>query len=208
MLRRPEPAQYYPLMSFLSSQLSTGTPDMAAIRELLDTLSPSTRLTQCMALTKREQAALYDAAEGYMPIDLAYLVPKDAPPLQEVVHEGRNSLPAFRRFAKVMCRPADETNEDELWGYNRNGPSVMVPVGPGYFVAYPHNTNEVLVDYLRVPTEKPQHWPKILPNSARLSRFVYNGTQDILRGVSEHVCIGRATKGGKNMDNWFVLCRV
>lgn len=194
-------------MSFLSNLLSTGQPDMAAVRQLLDQLSPATRLAQCMALTKREQALLFDAAADYLPIDLAYLVPKDRPPLVEVVHEGRNSLPAFRRFAKVFCRPAETSEADELWGYNRNGPSVMVPVGPGYFVAYPYNTNEVLIDYLRVPPAKPSHWPHILPNSARLSRFVYNGTQDVLRGVSNHVSIGRATKGGKNMDNWFVLCR-
>ena len=37
---------------------------------------------------------------------------------------------------------------------------------------------------------------------------VYGGTQDVLRGVSEHVAVGRAFKGGKPMDNWFVLCRV
>jgi hypothetical protein len=65
----------------------------------------------------------------------------------------------------------------------------------------------VLVDYLRVPPERPDHWPPILPNSARLSKVVYNGTQDVLRGVSKHVTIGRATKGGKPMSAWFVLCR-
>lgn len=195
-------------MSFLSKLLALGDPDMAAVRELLDRLSPSTRLAQCMALTRREQAVLFDAAAGYMPIDLTYLVPRDHPPLKEVVHEGRNSLPAFRRFAKVMCRPPEPGPADELWGYNRNGPAVMVPVGPGYFIAYPHNTSEVLIDYTRIPSDKPSHWPPIVPNDARLSRFVYNGTQDILRGVSNHVTIGRATKGGKNMDNWFVLCRM
>ena len=65
----------------------------------------------------------------------------------------------------------------------------------------------MLVDYLRVPTEVPGHWPEILPNSARLSKVVYNGTQDILRGVSRHVTIGRATKAGKPMSAWFTLCR-
>ena len=66
---------------------------------------------------------------------------------------------------------------------------------------------EVLVDYLRVPPKRPEHWPEILPNSARLSKVVYNGMQDVLRGVSRHVAIGRATKGGKPMSSWFVLCR-
>jgi hypothetical protein len=31
--------------------------------------------------------------------------------------------------------------------------------------------------------------------------------RDFLRGVSRHVSIGRATRGGKPLDNWFVLCR-
>ena len=30
---------------------------------------------------------------------------------------------------------------------------------------------------------------------------------DYLRKVSDHVSIGRAVKGGKAMDNWFLLCR-
>ena len=42
---------------------------------------------------------------------------------------------------------------------------------------------------------------------ARLGRFVYAGMIDIMRGVSTHVTIGRALKGGKFMDAWFVLCR-
>ena len=75
-------------------------------------------------------------------------------------------------------------------------------------VAYDHGDGEVLIDYLQVPPDKPSHWPKILSNSKRLSRFVYNGTQDVLRGVSEHVTIGRATRGGKDLPNFFVLCRV
>jgi hypothetical protein len=30
---------------------------------------------------------------------------------------------------------------------------------------------------------------------------------DVMRGVSTHVSIGRARRGGKMSDNWFVLCR-
>ena len=71
----------------------------------------------------------------------------------------------------------------------------------------PDVETERALDYLRVPPERPEHWPAILPNSARLSRFVYNGTRDILRGVSKHVTIGQAMKGGKPMSAWFVLCR-
>jgi hypothetical protein len=47
----------------------------------------------------------------------------------------------------------------------------------------------------------------ILPSSARLSRFVYNGTRDYMRGVSAHVSIGRAEVRGRLSDNYFILCR-
>ncbi len=154
----------------------------------------------------RELARLFDAAAGHRPIDLHFVVPETVPPMQEVVHEGKNSLPAFTHFAKVFCRPEDAT--DVLWGYNRTHPIVAHLVGPGYFVLRPHEVKgELLVDYLRVPPRAPRGWPPILPNEARLSRFVYAGTQDVLRGVSRHVSIGRASRGGRPMDAWFALCR-
>ena len=70
---------------------------------------------------------------------------------------------------------------------------------------------EVLIDYCEVPSDKPagkpDGWPDVRPNSAGLSRFIYNRTKDTMRGVSSHVSIGRAARDGKVMDNWFVLCR-
>ena len=47
----------------------------------------------------------------------------------------------------------------------------------------------------------------IMPNSVRLSRFIYNGTVDVMRRVSGHVTIGRAVRDNKPMDAWFVLVR-
>ena len=139
----------------------------------------------------------------------AFLDGLDNDPLSEVVFEGRNTLPAFTRFAKVFCRPdeARAAAAGELWGYNRNSGLLETTVGPGFFVAYDQGEAEVLVDYLRVPPDRPAHWPSILENDKRLSFFVYNGTQDVVRGVSEHVSIGRASRRGKTMNVWFVLCR-
>ena len=136
---------------------------------------------------------------------LDFFVPPGVPVLTGVTHEGRNSLAAFTLFAKVFYRLAE--TPDELGGYNRTSELVSTTVGPGYFVAYPQGPTEVLVDYLRPPPRAPEGWPPILRNDERLSRFVYNGTQDLLRGVSSHVSIGRASRAGKVMDNWFVLCR-
>jgi len=171
-----------------------------------DRLEPSARAEQTLALVGREQARLFEMAEGHTPLGLDDLVPPTTPPLVEVVHQGRNSLPLFTRFAKVLCRPDGTDSPDELWGYNRNPLLVETTVGPGYFVIVAQGS-DVLIDYLRVPARKPETWPTIVSNATRLSRFVYNGTQDVLRRVSKHVSIGRATRRGKTLDNWFVLCR-
>lgn len=192
-----------------SALLSREVPDMEAIAEHLNGASRVIRTAQALGLSRREQAKLFRVAEGHMAIDSGFLVPESMDPLTEVVHEGKNTMPAFRRFAKVFCRPTEGAAE-ERWGYNRQRqtPLLETVVGPGYFVAGPHSVpGELLVDYLRVPPAKPAHWPPILPNSARLSRFVYHGTQDVLRGVSDHVSIGRAMKNGKWLPAWFILVR-
>ena len=44
-------------------------------------------------------------------------------------------------------------------------------------------------------------------NDQGLSRLVYANMVDYLRRVSKHVLIGRAYKDGKEMPNWFLLCR-
>ncbi len=40
-----------------------------------------------------------------------------------------------------------------------------------------------------------------------LSRFLYDQMQDYVRGVTRQVTIGRTTRQGKPLNNWFVLCR-
>jgi hypothetical protein len=112
----------------------------------------------------------------------------------------------FRFFAKVFARPAEGAGE--LWGYNDSGVVVNRCVGPGYFTVRPWTTpGEVVIDYTRLPGGRCAGWPVMLRNDQRLSRFVFDGTQDVMRGVSHHVTIGRARKAGRWMDNWFVLCR-
>jgi hypothetical protein len=194
-------------MSSLRELLSIESPDLAAVASHLDALESSERVAEIRTLNRAHQARLFEAAKGWRPITLDDLVPIRRGAMQEVVHEGKNSLPLFNRFAKAFVRPAPG-DATELWGYNRAGCFVETVVGPGYFVACNfEREGEVLVDYLRVPPNRPEHWPPIVANSARLSRFVYHRTQDILRGVSAHVSIGRATKAGRRMSAWFVLCR-
>ena len=177
--------------------------DVKGLSGWLDGLPDAERLKEVRTLTGREQAALFEAAQGLRRLSLGDFVPEGQPPLREVIHEGKNSLPLFSRFQKRFCRP--EAAAGELWGYNEQ--ALRWATGPGYFRARAIEEGQVLIDYLEVPPGKPQEWPVILPNSARLSRFVYFHTRDTMRGVSKHVSIGRAAREGKWMDNWFALCR-
>ncbi|MFK8000043.1 MAG: hypothetical protein AB8H86_10615 [Polyangiales bacterium] len=170
----------------------------------LDAMTSATRNRWALGLGRRQQKRLFDAVEGHAALDLRFLVPPERAAMSEVVHEGLNTLPAFRRFAKVFCRPEEG---DELWGYNRTNGITETVVGPGYFVTRTHGEGELIVDYLVTPPASPSHWPEIVPNETRLSRFVYAGTQDILRRVSAHVSIGRAQKKGRWLPAWFVLVR-
>jgi hypothetical protein len=184
-------------------------PDLAVIRDHLDGLSSPKRVAEVLELGAKSQAKLFELAKGFHPMTLDDLVPPGVPPMHGVPHEGRNSLPTFTRFAKVFYRPDDAAlSKRELWGYNKTSRLVTTTVGPGYYVATPHEQGEILIDYTRAPPHFPKGAPKFLPNDARLSFFVYNRTRDVLRGVSKHVSIGRAWRGEKILNNWFVLCRV
>jgi len=194
-------------MTDLRSMIDVAAPDTAGIATYLDGLTHTARVDQVRSLGRRTQARLYDAAAGVRTLTLEDIVPADVPDMTAVTHLGKNTLPVLTHFAKVFARP-DGENTNELWGYNSSGDFVGTVVGPGYFVLHDNDVKgELLVDYLQLPPRAPAGWPAILPNSARLSRVVYYGMQDVLRGVSTHVTIGRATKGGKNMNAWFALCR-
>jgi hypothetical protein len=177
--------------------------DLAPLSAYLDGLASAARIAEARSLTAIEQAHLFARAAGFRRITLDDFVPANAPALAPVIHYGRNSLPVFRMFEKRFCKP--DTGGGELWGYNEQRFKAFT--GPGYFVARPAGDLEVVIDYCEVPPRTPPQWPPILPNSARLSRFIYYRTRDFMRGVSTHVSIGRATREGKPMDNWFVLCR-
>ncbi|MCC7078791.1 MAG: hypothetical protein IT198_16865 [Acidimicrobiia bacterium] len=181
--------------------------DLDAVAAFLDSLHHEGRVVACRSLTGQEQARLFEAAEGYRKTTVEDIVPASVAPLVPVPHWGKNSLPAFTVFQKVFCRPDDTAARDagELWGYNEFGLKAFT--GPGYYVAYNLPDGEVLVDYTRIPGGRAPGWPRVIPNSRRLGRFIYYGTQDTLRGVSEHVTIGRAARDGEWMPNWFVLVR-
>jgi len=185
--------------------LLKGTFDIVMVGSYLNALPSAARVAQVRALTRPAQAALYEAAKGARKLTLEQLVPTAVPDMTDVVHQGKNSLRAFNQFARVFCRPKRDAKQ--LWGYNRAGKLVIKVVGPGYCTAYEGPGDEVIVDYARLPEGKPESWPEIIPNQARLGRFVYANSIDALRAVSSHVTVGRSIRNNQVMDNWFVLCR-
>jgi len=180
--------------------------DPAGLAAFLDGLDHPMRLAAIRSLDGPVlQARMWDAATDAPPVRLADLVPPDAPPLREAIWYGKNSLPMFSVFEKRFCRPSKVHDQDQLWGYNHQ--SMAWLVGPGYFVCHREGAAPAAVDYRRVPPEHPAGWPAVKENHRGLSRFVFRDMVDYLRRVSRHVLIGRATRRGAEMPNWFVLCR-
>ncbi len=181
--------------------------DVDAVAERFDEVSPAHRIEAIRQFDPTLQRRLFAASSGRQ-VTTSDIVSEDTPPLKEIIHEGQNTLPAFRSFQKRFCRPTEEHQADNrtvLWGYNHQSFSGIT--GPGYFVCYDdEETGEVVIDYRELPPERPEKWPPIIDNKARLGRFVYAGMVDRLRRVSEHVTIGRAYKS-KPMNAFFALVR-
>jgi len=181
------------------------------IADYLDRLSPDHRLHEVRQLDGADQARLYELARESPPITIEHFAPKDRPALREVIHEGKNTLPAFQRFQKRMCRPA--SGEGRLFGYNEGFTRRFL--GPGYFVLHATAGNPdweqrgaIVVDYFMMPDgEVAPGWPSVVPNSQGLQMLVYQGTRDFMRRVSSHVSVGAAYKGEKQMGAYFTLCR-
>jgi len=180
----------------------------------LDAMDAQTRWSQFEAMSRGEMRALYDLASAAPPLTLDDFVPADTPPLEPVVHRGRNSLPlpqSQRFFSKVMCRP--EQGQDQLYGFN-DAPLGWA-VGPGYYVAVPtagvpdwESRGGVVVDYYQVPRGRvPNAWPRVRANWVGLQLFVYDHTRDYMRRVSDQVTIGAAYKFERKLDHYFVLVR-
>ena len=186
--------------------------DVPRLSKVLDELGHPGRLWSVHHWTRGDMATLWEGTSGGHPITLNDFVPASVEPLIEVIHHGKNSLPTHNFFQKRFCKPKDPEAKEMLVGYNYQ--SWAAVTGPGYFVAHPSadagegsSAGAVEIDYTMIPNEKPEAWPRIQPNSARLGRFVYDGMVDVMRRVSSHVSIGRARKKHGWMDAWFVLVR-
>jgi hypothetical protein len=175
--------------------------------EALDRMDAKNRLFTVLSIERDEQRTLWSLCEGQS-LNAEHFVPSGIEAMKEVIHHGKNTLPAHNFFQKRFARADDDSGD--LYGFNHQ--TLAWLTGPGYFVAHsasdePNAPSDYVIDYTRIPPKKPEAWPALLVNEARLGRFVYAGTKDYMRRVSEHVSIGRAYRQGKPMNAWFILCR-
>jgi hypothetical protein len=177
------------------------------ISSALDAMTHDSRLATMLTIEPKEQRKIWELFKD-REIAADHFVAPGTKPLEEVIHHGKNTLPTHNFFQKRFCLADDESGE--LWGYNHQ--SLSWATGPGYYVAHPSADEKdapssFVIDYTRIPPKKPESWPPVIPNQKKLGRFVYSGMKDYMRRVSEHVSVGRAYKGGKPMNAWFVLVR-
>jgi hypothetical protein len=180
--------------------------DLPRLSKDLDEIGHPGRVWSVNQWTRANMAVLWEAAKGFRVLTLDDFVPPSTEPLVQVIHDGKNSLALFKHFEKRFCKPRSPDPKAPLPGYNHQSTSALT--GPGYFVVHPSaDAGEVDIDYTKLPAEKPEGWPPIVPNSRGLGRFVYAGMIDVMRGIASHVTIGRARRGAKWLDAWFVLVR-
>lgn len=174
----------------------------AELAQHLDALAPDERVAQCRGLSGAAQKRLWQVCAGAPAFTLDNLVPASLGEGKQVIYAGKNSLLAFTHFEKRFMR-----QNGAVIGYNFQSMSFIT--GPGFFtvVQSPKDERELLFDYTKVPESAPATWPKLKPNTAGLSRFVYKDLNDYCRRVSRDVIIGSAFRLDKDMDSYFVLAR-
>ncbi len=175
--------------------------DAAAVARHLDALGHAERVVETRALPRASFARLYEAVKGARALSLDDLVPPSTPPLEPVRHAGTNNLPTFRAFEKPMFRDRG----GRIRG--RNAQTWEAVTGPGYFTVETREPGEVLFDYTVLPEETPAGWPAVRSNARGFSYFVFRDMHDVVRAVSRHVVIGRATRKGAELPQYFILVR-
>ncbi len=168
------------------------------LRVALDSRNGTDRFDLARTARGPHLAALFDACTE--PARLTDFVPNDLPPQSEVIFDGINSLPLFRRFQKRFTR-----NEEGVFGYNHT--PFNWATTPGYFVVI-ESAPALHFDYTHLPNGAlPEGWPRPIPNERRLGRYVYAGLVDEVRRVSKDVVIGAVYRNGQPIGTYFLLVR-
>ncbi len=182
------------------------TLDLKNVARILDGLGHDGRVHTIGTWTKKQNEQIFEAAKGFRPLDLDFLVPSGVASLVEVIHDGHNTLPFFSHFQKRFVKLEGE--DFPIGGYNHQ--SMQVFTGPGYFGVTKgdgDHEGELVIDYSRIPRRKPASWPEIQANDGLISSIVNGGMVDYLRGISTHVSIGAPYKNGRHRRQWFALVR-
>lgn len=187
--------------------LGYGPIDIDALARRLEALDEAGRVAFVRGLKKADMLRLWDACEG-REVTADDFVPRGTRIGTEVIHKGKNSLPAFSDFEKRFT-PADG-RPGQVYGYNHNWFN-FTTAGPGYFVGHfrPDETAFGL-DYYEVPPVSaplPATWPKVRKNEIGLQVLIYAKMVDYMRKVCDGVTIGRAWMRGKRTSNFFLLAR-
>lgn len=185
----------------LSALLRSGA-SSREMAEHLDGLPAAARLEEVLAITGGAVGRLYAAVA-----DAPAITPEEfLPPSTKgtLIHEGRNSLPAFSRFQKRFLR----LGSGVIVGYNHQTMSFVT--GPGYFVLEAANGEgehgkEMFFDYTVPPPEEPAGWPAYKPNDRGLSSLVYSDMIDYVRRVARGVVVGKAYRKGVDQNAYFTL---
>ena len=186
----------------LSTLLRAGAAQ-PALAAHLDSILPAERIAQVRSLSGGDLRTLFERCADAAPFSLHDLVPAEVTAGQTAIFCGLNSLPLFRTFEKRFTR----LPSGAVVGYNHQ---VMSPLtGPGYFTITPAPRGELLFDYTATPPADavPTGWPAVRGNGQGFSRLVYKDLHDFCRRVSRDVIIGRATRLGKPMNQYFILAR-
>src|SRR5262245_60019621 len=99
--------------------LGLGAIDIDSVARRLDAVREDQRVAFVRALTKPAMIRLWDACEGRN-ATAADFVPAHVPVGTQVIHEGRNSLPAFSRFQKRFSK---SERDGVVYGYNHSDTS-------------------------------------------------------------------------------------
>ncbi len=171
--------------------------DAETIAKHLDALADEQRLIEVREFPGSLQSKLYDFVGQKKKTEIEAFIPFAD---KTVTYSGKNSAPAFKFFSKKFWRPS---KGGEVVGYNDQFWHFVS--GPGYFVAYDDNKlGEVVFDYTRLPTWRPDGWPEIKPNSGLIAGPAFGNMLDYNRWVSSNTVIGRAFKNGKNIAHYLV----
>lgn len=176
--------------------------DPQVLAAYLDAMDPQGRIAAVRRLSRKALGELYAHCASAPPATLAEFIPATLAVGETAIFSGLNSLPLFRLFEKRFTR----TTSGAIIGFNFQLMSFFT--GPGYFTVVPAGS-EILFDYTKVPAaaDAPTDWPKVQPNNRGLSHFIYKNMHDFCRRVSRDVIIGRATRLGKPIGQYFVLVR-